>query len=130
LTLNFGRKYYSRPQKSGIFVLLPSTYKSKKYSEDRLTTVLFCKTFMATFTVHVTIENKPGISDPEGDTILNDLVLKGTHKTVSKIKTAKMLKFTIKEKDKKTAKKKIQVICDELRIYNPMVSKVTINIFD
>ncbi len=85
---------------------------------------------MPTFTVHVTIENKPGISDPEGDTILNDLVLKGTHKTVSKIKTGKMLKFTIKEKDKKTAQSKIQEICDELRIYNPLVSKVTVVVFD
>jgi phosphoribosylformylglycinamidine synthase PurS subunit len=104
--------------------------KATKYSEDRLTSILFCRTFMATFTVHVTIENKPGISDPEGETILNDLVLKGTHKTVSKIKTAKMLKFTINEKDKKTAESKIQEICDELRIYNPMVSKVAINVFD
>jgi len=85
---------------------------------------------MPTFTVHVTIENKTGISDPEGDTILNDLVLKGTHKTVSKIKTAKMLKFTIKEKDKKTAQSIVQEICDELRIYNPMVSKVMIDVFD
>ncbi len=85
---------------------------------------------MTTFIVNVTIENKPGISDPEGDTILNDLVLKGTHKTVSNIKTAKMLKFTIKEKDKKTAQSIVQEICDELRIYNPMVSKVTIDIFD
>jgi phosphoribosylformylglycinamidine (FGAM) synthase PurS component len=75
---------------------------------------------MGTFTVHVTIENKPGISDPEGDTILNDLVLKGSHKSISKIKTAKMLKFTIK--------KKVQEVCDELRIYNPMVSKVTIDV--
>jgi phosphoribosylformylglycinamidine synthase len=83
---------------------------------------------MATYDVHVIIENKPGISDPEGETILNDLVLKGTHSTVSKIKTAKMLKFTIKEKNKKTAQNKIQEICDELRIYNPMVSKVTINV--
>ena len=85
---------------------------------------------MTTYDVHVTIENKPGISDPEGDTILNDLVLKGTHSTISKIKTAKMLKFTIKEKDKKTAQKKVQEICDELRIYNPMVSKVTLDVFD
>jgi len=85
---------------------------------------------MATYTVHVTIENKPGISDPEGETILNDLVLKGSHKAISNIKTAKMLKFTIKEKDKKTAGTKIQEICDELRIYNPMVSKVTIDVFD
>ena len=85
---------------------------------------------MTVFDVHVTIENKEGISDPEGETILNDLVLKGTHKNVSKIKTAQMLKFTITEKNKETAQTKIQEICDELRIYNPMVSKVTIDVFD
>ncbi|MEC4848380.1 MAG: phosphoribosylformylglycinamidine synthase subunit PurS [Nitrosarchaeum sp.] len=85
---------------------------------------------MATFIVHVTIENKPGISDPEGETILNDLILKGGDSSISKIKTAKMLKFTIKEKDKKSAQAKVQKICDELRIYNPMVSKVTIDVFD
>jgi len=84
---------------------------------------------MAAFDVHVTIENKPRISDPEGETILNDLVLRGIHKTVSKIKTAKMLKFTIKEKDKKTAQSKVQEICDDLRIYNPMVSTVTITVY-
>ena len=116
-------------QVSGFNYIL-SIKAQKKHSEDRLTSILFCKMIMATFTVHVTIENKPGISDPEGETILNDLVLKGTHKTVSKIKTAKMLKFSIKEKDKKTAESKIQEICDELRIYNPMVSKVTIDVFD
>ena len=32
---------------------------------------------MAVFDIHVIIENRPGISDPEGDTILNDLILKG-----------------------------------------------------
>ncbi len=85
---------------------------------------------MTTFIVHVIIENKPGISDPEGETILNDLVLRDLHKSVSKIKTAKMLKFTIKEKDRKTAQKRVQEICDEVRIYNPMVSKVTIDVFD
>ena len=85
---------------------------------------------MTTYDVHVTIENKPGISDPEGDTILNDLVLKETHANVSKIRTAKMLKITIKEKDKKSAQKSAQKICDDLRIYNPLVSKVTVEVFD
>jgi len=82
------------------------------------------------FKVHVTIENKPGISDPEGDTILNDLVLKGSFSSVSKIRSAKMLKFDIKEKNKIQAKKKVQELCDELRIYNPMVSKVIIQVFE
>ena len=83
---------------------------------------------MPLFKVHVTIENKPGISDPEGDTILNDLVLKGSFSSVSKIRSAKMLKFDIKEKNKIQAKKNVQKLCDELRIYNPMVSKVTIQV--
>jgi len=85
---------------------------------------------MATYKVHVIIENKPGIRDPEGDTILNDLVLKGSFSSISKIRSAKMLKFEIKEKNKNLAKKKIQTLCDELRIYNPVVSKISIEAFD
>lgn len=83
---------------------------------------------MPTYDVSVTIENKPGISDPEGETILNDLVLKSGSISVSKIRTAKMLKFTVREKDKNTAKEKIQNICDDLRIYNPLVSKVRLDV--
>jgi len=85
---------------------------------------------MSLYNVHVTIENKPGISDPEGETILKDLVLKGNFSSVSKIRSAKMLKFKIKEKNKKLAEKKIRKLCDELRIYNPMVSQITVEVFE
>ncbi len=85
---------------------------------------------MATFLVHVTIENKPSISDPEGETILKDLVLKGSFSSVKKIRSAKMLKFTIDEKTTDAAEKKIRKLCDDLRIYNPMVSKVTVEVFE
>ena len=85
---------------------------------------------MGNYRVHVTIENKPGISDPEGKTILFDLVLKGSNQNKSKINTAKMLKFTITENTKESAQSKVQEICDELRIYNSMVSVVTIDAFD
>jgi phosphoribosylformylglycinamidine synthase subunit PurS len=83
---------------------------------------------MPKFEVHVTIENKPGISDPEGATILKDLVLKGSYKSVTQIRTAKMLKFIIDEKTIQSAEKKIKELCDELRIYNPMVSKISIKV--
>lgn len=83
---------------------------------------------MPLYEIHVTIENKPGIADPEGETILKDLVLKGNYSSVSKIRCAKMLKFNITEKNKKLAEKKIRNLCDELRIYNPIVSKITIDI--
>ena len=85
---------------------------------------------MPTFIVHVVIENKPGISDPEGETILKDLVLKESFSSVKKIRSAKMLKFTIIEKTKGLAEKKIRKLCDDLRIYNPMVSKITIAVFE
>ena len=39
--------------------------------------------FMVNYSVDVIIENKPGINDPEGDTILNDLVpVSYTHLTL------------------------------------------------
>ena len=80
---------------------------------------------MPNFQVSVVIENKPGISDPEGETILNDLVLKGKNKDITKIRAGTILKFSITEKNEETAKNNVIEICDDLRIYNPLVSKVT-----
>jgi len=80
---------------------------------------------LANYIVSVVIENKAGISDPEGDTILNDLVLKGKFKNIKKISSGTILKFLIVEKSKDLAKNKVMQICDELRIYNPLVSQIT-----
>ena len=80
---------------------------------------------MADYVVSIIIENKPGISDPEGETILNDLVLKGKNRSIKKIRSGTILKFSISEKNEKIAKDKVVMICDEMRIYNPLVSKVT-----
>ena len=81
---------------------------------------------MSMYLVHVIIENKPNISDPEGDTILNDLVLKGNNSSVKKIQVGKILKFTVDATDSKMAEKIVENICQELRIFNPLVSKVII----
>ncbi len=80
---------------------------------------------MANFQVSIVIENKPGISDPEGDTILNDLVLKDKNTNITQIRSGTILKFSITESNEQSAKDAILKICDELRIYNPLVSKVT-----
>ena len=81
---------------------------------------------MSTYVVDVIIENKPNISDPEGDTILNDLVLKSKNPSIKKIRAGKILKFTVEASDKKKAEKIVEKICQELRIFNPLVSKVVI----
>lgn len=80
---------------------------------------------LVNYIVSIIIENKDGISDPEGDTILNDLVLKGKYKNIKKIRSGTILKFSITEKSQNIAKDKVMKICDELRIYNPLVSQVT-----
>ncbi|MGI0081736.1 MAG: phosphoribosylformylglycinamidine synthase subunit PurS [Nitrosopumilaceae archaeon] len=85
---------------------------------------------MPFFKVNVIIENKPEISDPEGDTILHDLILKGNHVSVKKIRSAKMLKFEIEAKNKKLAEKSVMNLCNEFRIYNPLVSRVSVESFD
>ncbi|MBT4973336.1 MAG: phosphoribosylglycinamide synthetase, partial [Thaumarchaeota archaeon] len=69
---------------------------------------------MPNFQVGVVIENKPGISDPEGDTILNDLVLKGKNTHITKIRSGTILKFFITEKNAQDAKDAIVKTCDEL----------------
>jgi len=81
---------------------------------------------MSTYVVHVIIENKPNISDPEGDTILNDLVLKNKNSSIKKIRAGKILKFTIEASDKKKAEITVENICQELRIFNPLVSNIVI----
>ena len=81
---------------------------------------------MPKYTVHVIIENKPNISDPEGDTILNDLVLKSKNSSIKKIRAGKILKFTVEANDKKKAEKTVEDICQELRIFNPLVSNALI----
>ena len=77
---------------------------------------------MPRYIVHVIIENKPNISDPEGDTILNDLVLKSKNSSIKKIRAGKILKFTVEASDKKKAEKTVETVCQELRIFNPLVS--------
>ena len=63
---------------------------------------------MPEFNVTVIIENKPGISDPEGETILNDLVLKSKNSSVKKIRSGKILRITILGTDIKSVEKKVQ----------------------
>ena len=85
---------------------------------------------MPFFKVNVTIENKPEISDPEGETILNDLILKDHDISVKKVRSAKMLKFDVDAKNRKIAEKTVLDLCTEFRIYNPLVSKVSVESFD
>lgn len=81
---------------------------------------------MEKYLVSVIIENKPYVNDPEGETILKDLIAKGGYSSVRTVRTAKMLNITIEAKDRKDAEDTVKRLCDELRIYNPVVSNCRI----
>ena len=81
---------------------------------------------MPKFIVQVVIENKPYINDPEGETIHRDLVVKGGYTAVHSVRSAKMLKMAVSSKSEKDAEKTVEKLCEELRIYNPVVSNCTI----
>ena len=80
------------------------------------------------FNVIVTIENKSFINDPEGETIYRDLILKNKYNSIKSVRTAKVLKLIVDANNPKEAKVKVKKMCEELRIFNPVVSNCQITI--
>ena len=78
------------------------------------------------FLVQVVIENKPYINDPEGETIHRDLVVKGGFSSFQSVRSAKMLKMVVNSKSEKDAEATVKKLCEELRIFNPVVSNCTV----
>jgi len=78
------------------------------------------------FIVHVVIENKPDINDPEGETIHRDLVVKGGYPNIQSVRSAKMLKMVVNSKTERDAEATVKKLCEELRIFNPVVSNCTV----
>jgi phosphoribosylformylglycinamidine synthase len=79
-----------------------------------------------TFVAYVSIENKSFLNDPEGETILNDLILKEGYNDIISVRTAKSLIIEIVAKNIDEAEKKIKEMCNSLRIYNPIISECKI----
>jgi phosphoribosylformylglycinamidine synthase len=78
------------------------------------------------FIVQVIIENKPYINDPEGETIHRDLVVKGGYSNIQSVRSAKMLKMVVNSKTERDAEATVRKLCQELRIFNPVVSNCTV----
>jgi len=78
------------------------------------------------FIVQVIIENKPYINDPEGETIHRDLVVKGGYSNIQSVRSAKMLKMVVNSKTESDAEVTVKKLCQELRIFNPVVSNCTV----
>ncbi len=83
---------------------------------------------MPTYLVEVVIENKPAARDPEGETIGRDLINKGGYDMVTRVRTGKYLRLEVKADSDKQAEDIVFKMCNELRIYNPVVHTCTIQV--
>lgn len=130
-----GRRAFLPPPRYGRHPFLPGAFNPGAHAgpcrpgtaRRTLITAPARRPGMARYDVQAVIGNKPGLSDPEGSTILEDLVLKGgAYSGVSAVRTAKMIRFTVSAPSARAAAATVRRLCDELRIYNPLVSELSV----
>ncbi|MEA2069671.1 MAG: phosphoribosylformylglycinamidine synthase subunit PurS [Asgard group archaeon] len=83
---------------------------------------------MPEFLAEIIIEGKPNARDPEGETIMHDLMIKHGFEMVESVRSGKILKVTLTATTAKEAKEICLRMVDELRIYNPVAHRCTIEI--
>ncbi|MEM2134525.1 MAG: phosphoribosylformylglycinamidine synthase subunit PurS [Candidatus Jordarchaeaceae archaeon] len=85
---------------------------------------------MNSYTLEVIIENKPAARDPEGETILKDLINQNGFEMVKSVRSGKYLRINLEAESKEEAKNIVYRMCNDLRIYNPVIHTVSINVKD
>ena len=72
-----------------------------------------------TYTIEVVVENKPLARDPEGETIHQNLIIKGGYQQVTSVRAGKLLRMSVDADTPDAARDLVKRLCDDLRIYNP-----------
>jgi len=80
------------------------------------------------FSVEILISNKPQARDPEGETIIRDLIHKSGFESVKEVRTGKLLTILVDAANQEDAKDKVLSMCNELRLYNPVAHSVSVRI--
>ena len=80
------------------------------------------------YVAEVVIESKPAAKDPEGATIMRDLMVKKGFDTVSEVRTAKLLRVKLIAKSESEAISLLDKMCNELRLANPVAQNYRISI--
>ncbi|MHA1188706.1 MAG: phosphoribosylformylglycinamidine synthase subunit PurS [Candidatus Heimdallarchaeota archaeon] len=83
---------------------------------------------MPKFLAEIIIEGKKNARDPEGETIMRDLMIKQGYNMVDSVRSGKILKVSLEAKDANDAEETCLKMVNELRIYNPVAHLCTIKI--
>ncbi|MFH1448771.1 MAG: phosphoribosylformylglycinamidine synthase subunit PurS [Candidatus Micrarchaeota archaeon] len=80
------------------------------------------------YVLEVVIESKPAAKDPEGATIVRDLMSKKGYGVVKEVRTGKLLRIKLDAKDEKDAISIVDGMCNELRLANPVAQNYRISV--
>jgi phosphoribosylformylglycinamidine synthase len=80
------------------------------------------------FSVEIVISNKPQARDPEGETIMRDLIHRGGVASVKEVRTGKLLAVKVEAANEDEAKNSVVAMCNDLRIYNPVAHSLNVRV--
>ncbi|MFX0024649.1 MAG: phosphoribosylformylglycinamidine synthase subunit PurS [Candidatus Hermodarchaeota archaeon] len=78
------------------------------------------------FEVEIALMNKPAARDPVAETIQKDLLAKKGYDLVYNVRSGQFLRIFLKADDENEAKKVVEKMCNDLRIFNPVTQNLTI----
>lgn len=81
-----------------------------------------------TFSVEILISNKPEARDPEGETITRDLIHKSGLQFVKGVRAGKLLTVQLEASNEADARNKVLLMCNALRLYNPVAHSINIRV--
>jgi phosphoribosylformylglycinamidine synthase subunit PurS len=80
------------------------------------------------YLIEVIVENKPLARDPEGETIHQNLILKGGYNQVTSVRAGKLLRMKVEASSPEEARSVVRKLSDDLRIYNPAAHTIQVRI--
>ena len=80
------------------------------------------------FSVEIVISNKPQARDPEGETIMRDLIHRGGVASVKEVRTGKLLAVKVEASSEEEARSRVVAMCNDLRIYNPVAHSLNVRV--
>jgi phosphoribosylformylglycinamidine (FGAM) synthase PurS component len=80
------------------------------------------------YLIEVIVENKPLARDPEGETIHQNLILKGGYNQVTSVRAGKLLRMKVEADGPEEARAVVRKLSDDLRIYNPAAHTIQVRI--
>ncbi len=80
------------------------------------------------FSVEIVISNKPQARDPEGETIMRDLIHKSGLDSVKEVRTGKLLSVKVEAANEEEARDHVVSMCNDLRIYNPVAHSLSVRV--